>query len=239
MPSCPSQGAVACQIAHPKVPLRAYISHRKVPLCGILPNTWCHRVQNLLCQGAMVWLCCQLRGAIGGYRMVSPCAKFTISWCHCVATLPIAWCHRRLSHGSLTYQVSHLMAPSCAHVPMSRCHRVPRFPMSRCHRAPLLPIACAPRCTQSCPSHGVPPLCQGRLTHDTCVCKVAYLRASSYAKVAHVKLLYWFPITRVPIMCKVSHLGVPSHANLPISRCPRVPMLPIACLCFPTRGAIA
>ena len=87
MPSCPSQGVVACQIAHPKVPLHAYISHRK---------------------GAIMRHIAQ--------RMLPSCAKFIMSRCHGVAMLPIAWCHRRLSHGFPLCQVYHLMVPSCAYV---------------------------------------------------------------------------------------------------------------------------
>ena len=113
MQSCPSQRAIVCHVTHRKVLLHAYVAYRKVPSCGMMPITRCNRVQNLLCQVAILWLRCLLRGAMGGYHMVPPYAKFPISWSHRVPMFP-----------------------------MSRCRCLPMFPKSRCHCVPWSPIAC-------------------------------------------------------------------------------------------------
>ena len=112
--SFPSQGVPRLQ----KLSMSRYIYRPSCP-CQCTPC-----VQNLLCQGAIVWLRFPLCGTLGGYHVVTLCAKFPISWSHRVPTLPFA-----------------------------RCHRVPMFPMSRCHRVLLSLVACAPCCAQSCPSH--------------------------------------------------------------------------------------
>ena len=115
MSMCPSCAKVSLakvslvsKSCHVKVPLQTKLSMSVYPLCS----------KFILSRG-IAWLRCPLRGALGGYHMVTPCATFPISWSHRGPTLPIARCH---------------------HVPMfpmSRCHRLPMFPMSRCHRMPL------------------------------------------------------------------------------------------------------
>ena len=121
MPSYPSQ-AIACHVAHRKVPLPAklpivrclhvphltvpldaYVTPRKVLSCGMLPITRCHRVQNLSCQGAIVWLRCPLCGALGGYRMEPSCAYVPY------VKVP-----------SFAY-VPHVKVPSCAFVAHRMC----------------------------------------------------------------------------------------------------------------------
>ena len=89
--SYPSQGAIACQVAHRKVPSRAlcaYGSHRKVP-------------SRALC-------------AYGSHRNVSSCAKLLIERCHQVPMCPItcASCEQNCpSQGAIV-----CVLPSCHHV---------------------------------------------------------------------------------------------------------------------------
>ena len=208
VPSFPWQSAIMCHDAHRKVLLCAYIAYRKVPSCGMMPIARCNRVQNLLCQVAIMWLRCLLRGAMGGYCMVPPYAKFPFSCSHLVPIFA-----------------------------MSRCHRVPMFPMSRCHRVPWSPIACAPCCAQSCPSHGAPPVCQGRFSHITCVCKVVHLALSSCVVVVHLKVLACANVSHVklPSCAKVAQVNVPSCPYDAYRMVPRVPMLLTAwCLRAPS-----
>ena len=135
VPSCPSQGAIAYQVAHRKVPLLTklpiashcvpscpsqgaivcHVAHHKVPSCGILPIARCYLVQNLLCQGVIVWRRFLLRGAIGGYLMVPPWTKFPIS----------------LSHA----YVPHVKEQSCAYFPHVK---VPSFSFVAHPMCPLL-----------------------------------------------------------------------------------------------------
>ena len=123
------------------------------------------------------------------------------------------------------------MVPPRAKFPISWSHRVPMFPMSRCHHVPLSPIACAPCCAQSFPSHGVPPVCQGRLSHDTFACKVAHIKDLACVNFSHVKVPSCAEVAQVnaPSCPYVALRMVPHVPTLPIAWCLRAPMLPTVC----------
>ena len=132
VPSCPSQGAITYQVANRK-PLRAK-----------LPIARCHRVPCCPSQGAIVWHI--------AHRKVLSCAKFIMSRCHRVATFPIAWCHRRLSHGSPMDQVSHLIEPSCAYVPHVKEQSCAYFPHVK---VPSFSFVAHPMCPLLCPKFSI------------------------------------------------------------------------------------
>ena len=92
MPSCPSQGANACQVAYHSV--ARYLSQGAIV---------CH---GCLSQGAIVCLCFPLHVphvikithrkmslcVYGSHHKVLSCAKFPIARCHRVPKIPITWC---------------------------------------------------------------------------------------------------------------------------------------------------
>ena len=219
VPCFPSQGAIKCQ-----VPIASHCMPS--PLQGAIACLHCPS------QGAIVWHV--------AYHKEPSCAKFI--------TLPIAWCHERSSHGYPVCQVAHLKelctcvphvkVPSCACVPHVK---VPLCPLVAYCVCPLLcPLKGAIACQVSnsmvplgakflivgchhvpcCPSQGA----------IVCLCWLPFNRAQSCTPcpdTAHhsgtrlpIICLCWLPIIRVPIVCKVSHLMVPScamvaHVNVP------------------------
>ena len=112
--------------------------------------------------------------------------------------------------------------------PISRCHCVPMFPLHGaivclCHpsRVPLF----APKVAHHM---GCPLMCQGRLSHDAHVYKVAYVMVPACAKVSHLKVPSCAMVAQVnvPLCPYVAHRMVPSVPMLPTAWCVRVPMLP-------------
>ena len=192
VPSCPSQGAIVCQVAHHK------------PLCAKLPIATCHCVLRFPSQGGIVCLCFLSQGAIVwhiAHHKVPSCAKFIRSRCHRVTTFPIVGYHGRLSHGSPVCQVSHLMEPSCAYVPHVKVLLYAYVPHVKVPSCVLVTYRVCPLlCSKLSIAWGAP-ACQGKLSHDTCACKVAHLMVSLCAKVAHVI---------VPACTNISHVKVPS-----------------------------
>ena len=139
VPSCTSHGAIACQVAYHSVPgcPSQGAMCAKDAQCG----TWVYQLSH---------------------RKVPSCARLPIAWCHCVPTLPIATYHcvpSFPSQGAISFQVSrgkplcakfpipgaiacqvaHRKVPSCAMLPIARCHCILTLPIARCHRVARCP----------------------------------------------------------------------------------------------------
>ena len=108
VPSCPSQGAILCQVAHRKEPLRAK-----------LPTTRCHCVPSCTSQGAIVCHVAHRKVTLRSYVThckVPSCGMMPIARCQCMPSCP--------SQGAIACQVAH-HKPSRAKLPIARCHFVP------------------------------------------------------------------------------------------------------------------
>ena len=124
-------------------------SHSK-PLFTKSPIARCHCVPSRPSQGAIVCHVSHRKVPLSAYvaHCKEPsCAKFIMSRCHRVATLPIVWCLGRLSDGSPVCQVSHLKEPLCAYVPhvkVPSCAYVPHVKVPLCAPVTLwvFPLLC-------------------------------------------------------------------------------------------------
>ena len=164
-----------------KVSSCAYVPHVKVPSCAFVS----HRVCSYYAQS---------------------CSSHRVP--------PV--CQARLSHDTRVCKVAHLTVPSCAkfalvkvpacanvsHVKVPSRAKVFQVNVQSCPYVAHHMVRLCPSCPyQSSPSHGVLPMCQERLSHDTRMCKVTHIMMALCAKVAHVK---------VPTCNNVSHVKVPS-----------------------------
>ena len=127
VPSWPSHGAIACQVAH-----------RKELSCAKLPIKRCHYVPSFTLQGSIACQVahhkvncvpsCPLQGAIAchvAHRIVPLRANVAHRKVPSCAILPIAMCHGAY--------VAHRMVPSCGKFIMSRCHHLAPLPIAWCH----------------------------------------------------------------------------------------------------------
>ena len=120
VPSCPSQGAIVCQVAHarchcvPSCPSQAIACQVGHARCNYMPSC--------LSQGAIVCHVAYRKVLLRAYvaHRKPLCTKLPIIWYHRVAGCP--------SQGAIACQVDHCNGPLHAKLPIVGCHRVPCFP---------------------------------------------------------------------------------------------------------------
>ena len=164
-PGFPSHVPHVRKISHHQVPLFTYGSHHKVLPYAKFPIPRSHRVPRMPVAWCIYVPSCPLQGAI----MCLNCPSQSAIVYLCCPSACVTMCPGRLSHGSVVCQSvasvcqgGQVMEPSCAKLPIARCHCVPSWPSQGtiacqvAHRKPLCAKLCIARChcVQSYTSQG-------------------------------------------------------------------------------------